>query len=83
MEEGEFGRDSKMIEDLLQECSSQNLDRLILGDLIKQKDVMMGLAKGQRLVSMGQRGSQTVKMLSSAFLLGIKVRYISYLMRCE
>ena len=56
MEEGEFGRDSKMIEDLLQECSSQNLDRLILGDLIKQKDVMMGLAKGQRLVSMGQRG---------------------------
>ena len=46
-----------MIEDLLQTCTSRNLARLILGDVIKQKDVMMGLAKGQRVVfNMGERG---------------------------
>ena len=53
-----------MIEDLVQKCASGDLGignwdlaRLMLGDVIKQKDVMMGLAKGQRVViNMGERG---------------------------
>ena len=52
----DFGRDSKIIEDWLQRCASRDLTRLILGDLIRQKDVMMGLAKGQTVVNMGKRG---------------------------
>ena len=35
-----------MIDDLLQICASRDLARLILEDLIRPKNVMMGLAKG-------------------------------------
>ena len=47
-----------MIEDLLQICASRDLARLILEDLIRQKNVMMGLAKGQTVVNMGLSNSQ-------------------------
>ena len=45
-----------MIEDSLPKCAFRDLARPMLGDLIKQKDVMMGLAKGQRVVNMRERG---------------------------
>ena len=59
--------DCIIIEDLQQRCASRHLARLNLGDVIRQKDVMMDLAKGQIVVDMGKGGFQTVKILSSAF----------------